>query len=49
MIDALLVGGVIAAPIAAYSCKKLPARALGIVVGIALIGYNLRTLLVTLL
>jgi len=49
MIGMLLIGGVIAAPIAAYLCKKLPARALGIVVGIALIGFNLRTLLTVLL
>jgi len=46
MIGMLLVGGVIAAPLAAYLCKKLPARILGIIVGTALILYNLRTLLV---
>ena len=48
-IGMLLIGGVIAAPLAAYLCKKLPARALGILVGIALIGFNLRTLLIDLL
>lgn len=46
MIGMLLIGGVIAAPLAAYLCKKLPARILGILVGIALIGFNMRTLLV---
>jgi uncharacterized membrane protein YfcA len=46
MIAVLLVGGAIAAPLAAYLCKKLPARILGIIVGAALIIYNLRTLLV---
>jgi len=45
----LLIGGAIAAPLAAYLCKKLPARMLGILVGIALIGFNLRTLLIVLL
>ena len=49
MIGMLLIGGVIAAPLAAYLCKKLPARALGILVGLALIGFNLRTLLIVLL
>jgi len=49
MIGMLLIGGVIAAPLAAYLCKRLPARALGILVGMALVGYNLRTLLILLL
>ncbi len=49
MIGMLLIGGAIAAPIAAYLCKRLPARLLGILVGIALIGFNLRTLLMMLL
>jgi len=48
-IGMLLIGGVIAAPLAAYLCKKLPTRALGILVGIALVGFNLRTLLTVLL
>ena len=48
MIGMLLIGGVIAAPLAAYLCKKLPARILGILVGIALIGFNIRTLLMML-
>jgi len=49
VIGMLLIGGVIAAPIAAYLCKRMPPRLLGILVGIALIGFNLRTLLITLL
>ena len=49
IIGMLLIGGVIAAPIAAYLCKRLPPKLLGILVGIALIGFNLRTLLITLL
>jgi uncharacterized membrane protein YfcA len=49
MIGMLLLGGAIAAPLAAYLCKRLPPRILGILVGTALVGYNLRTLLAILL
>jgi uncharacterized membrane protein YfcA len=49
IIGMLLIGGIIAAPAAAYLCKRMPPRLLGILVGIALIGFNLRTLLTTLL
>jgi uncharacterized membrane protein YfcA len=49
MIGMLLLGGAIAAPLAAYLCKRMPPRILGILVGVALIGYNLRTLLTILL
>ncbi len=45
VIGMLLLGGAIAAPLAAYLCKRLPPRVLGIFVGVALVGYNLRTLL----
>jgi uncharacterized membrane protein YfcA len=48
-IGMLLLGGAIAAPLAAYLCKRLPPRILGVLVGIALIGFNLRTLLTILL
>ena len=48
LVAALLVGGVIAAPIAAYLCKRLPIRVLGIIIGLLLIGLNLRTLLIVL-
>lgn len=41
----LLVGGVIAAPVAAYSVKKLPTRALMVMVGLLIIGLSLRTIL----
>jgi uncharacterized membrane protein YfcA len=43
----LLVGGVIAAPIAAWVCKKLPHRMMGILIGVLLILLNLRTLILT--
>lgn len=49
LVIALLVGGVIAAPVAAFLCKKLPTRALGILIGLLLIGVNIRTLLTILL
>lgn len=42
---AFLVGGVLAAPLAAYSCKKLPKRLLGILVGLLVIILSLRILL----
>ena len=46
LVIALLIGGVIAAPIAAYLCKKMPAKLLGMLIGLLLIGVNLRTLLI---
>ena len=49
VIGLLLLGGAIAAPLAAYLCKRMPPRILGILVGIALVVYNLRTLLTILL
>lgn len=49
LVIALLIGGVIAAPIAAYLCKKLPTGILGMLIGLLLIGLNLRTLLMVLL
>ena len=49
IVGALLIGGVVAAPLAAFLCKRLPHRMLGILIGIALIGFNLRTLLLGIL
>jgi hypothetical protein len=45
---ALLVGGVIAAPIAAWVCKKLPHRTMGTLIGVLLILLNVRTLVLAL-
>lgn len=45
VIFALLIGGVIGAPIAAFICKKLPKRILGIFVGIAVIILSCRMIL----
>lgn len=39
-VGGLILGGVIAAPIAAYLCKKVPVRALLGVVGVLIIGVN---------
>jgi len=46
---ALLVGGVIAAPLAAWLCKKLPHRALGIAIRGSFVLLNARTLILALL
>lgn len=40
----LFIGGVIAAPLAAYACKRLPTRLLMILVGILIIIMSIRTL-----
>ena len=43
----LLIGGVIAAPLAAYSLKLIPARVLMVMVGILIVGLQIRTLVGT--
>lgn len=45
LVFALLVGGVVAAPLAAFICKRLPKRILGVLVGIAVIILSSRMLL----
>lgn len=49
LVIALIIGGIIAAPLAAYLCRRLPIRILGILIGVLLIALNLRTLLMVLL
>ena len=49
LVIALLIGGIIAAPIAAYLCKRMPTKLLGILIGLILIGLNLRTIITILL
>lgn len=44
IVMALLVGGVVAAPVAAWLCKKLPHRVIGTLIGALLILLNVRTL-----
>jgi uncharacterized membrane protein YfcA len=45
IVVALLIGGAIAAPAAAFLCRRLPHKALGSLFGVALVGLNIRTLL----
>jgi len=40
----LMIGGVLAAPFAAYICKKIPTRTLMILVGLLIIGLSIRIL-----
>jgi len=48
IIIGLIIGGVIAAPFAAYTCKKLPPRILMAIVGIVIIVLSIRNLYLTL-
>lgn len=48
VVACLLVGGVIAAPLAAWLCKKLPTKWLGVLIGVLLIATNLRTIILSL-
>lgn len=43
VIVGLMLGGVVAAPLAAYACKKIPARILMITVGLLIILLSVRT------
>jgi len=43
----LLIGGVIAAPLAAVVCKKLPAKTLMIMVGLLIIILSIRTIVLS--
>jgi uncharacterized membrane protein YfcA len=44
IIIGLIIGGVLAAPLAAYVCQKLPSRALMIIVGALIIALSARTI-----
>jgi len=44
IIVGLIIGGVLAAPLGAYVCKRLPMRTLMIVVGIVIVVLQIRTL-----
>ena len=41
----LIIGGVIAAPLAAFTCHRVPSRWLGVSIGVFLVILNVRTLL----
>jgi hypothetical protein len=45
----LMIGGVVAAPLAAVVCRKIPARTLMIIVGVLIIGLSIRTIILALL
>jgi len=49
VIVGLLIGGVLAAPMAAYVCKRLPSRALMIIVGILITVLSVRTIYLALI
>lgn len=49
IIVGLMIGGVLAAPLSAYVCKRLPPRALMIIVGVLIIALSIRTIYRTLL
>jgi uncharacterized membrane protein YfcA len=44
----LLIGGVIAAPMAAFLCKRIPQRMLMLMVGLLITGLSIRTIILTL-
>ena len=44
IIVGLMIGGVVAAPLAAYACKKLPTRTLMVVVGALIVLLSVRTI-----
>lgn len=49
IISGLIIGGVLAAPMAAWSCRKIPPRALTILVGMLVCALSIRTLIKSLL
>lgn len=44
IIVGLIIGGVLAAPLAAYVCKRIPSRALMIMVGLLIMALSIRTI-----
>lgn len=49
IIVGLIAEGVLAAPLAAHICKRLPSRALMILVGVLIIGLSIRTIYLALI
>lgn len=49
IIGGLIIGGVLAAPLAAWSCRKIPARTMTILVGTLVCALSVRTLIRSLL
>ena len=48
IIIGLMIGGVLAAPFAAYLCTKIPRRTMMILVGILIVGLSIRSIIVAL-
>jgi len=48
IIVGLIAGGVLAAPLAAYVCKRLPTQVLMMIVGTLITALNIRTIYLTL-
>jgi uncharacterized membrane protein YfcA len=44
IIIGLIIGGVLAAPLAAFLCKRVPSRALMVMVGVLIIALSIRTI-----
>lgn len=49
IIVGLIIGGILAAPLAAYVCKRLPSRVLMIIVGVLIVALSIRTIYLALL
>ena len=49
VIVGLTVGGILAAPLAAFVCKKLPARTLMIIIGVLIIVLSVRTVYIAMI
>ncbi len=49
IIVGLIIGGVLAAPLAAYVCKRLPARVLMVTIGAVIIALSVRTVYLALM
>lgn len=49
VIVGLTIGGILAAPLAALVCRKLPARTLMIIIGVLIIALSVRTIYLTLI
>jgi len=49
IIVGLIIGGVLAAPLAAYVCKRLPSRTLMMIVGVVIIALSIRTIYMAIL
>jgi uncharacterized membrane protein YfcA len=40
----LIIGGILAAPVAAFTCRKLPSKTLMTIVGVLIVGLSVRTI-----